>query len=222
MSLLVQESTVAQDLLIVTAVLLTVGEITATYIGNRVPGATGRRRLATLRQSADRVLLTRNIGDAPPQDRNTKRVLIGGMFAGLAVAWLIAAGAPALRAGANSRPALVLGMAIALAGIGVRGWGVATLGRYFQREVVIEAGQTLVTTGPYRWVRNPAYAGSLLTIFGVALMFGSWVGAAAGTLIAFLALLPRLRVEEAALTGAFGDAYRAYAARTARLIPGLW
>ena len=183
---------------------------------------TDGRRSATLRRSIDAALLARNVGDAPTQDRHTKRLLLGGMLAGLAVAWLIAKHAPALRAAANTWATLALGMAVALAGIGLRMWGVMTLGRHFQREVVIEADQTLITAGPYRWVRHPAYAGNLLTVFGFGLMLGSWVGAAVGAMIAFVALLPRVRVEEQALSGAFGDRYTAYAAATARLVPGLW
>ncbi len=117
---------------------------------------------------------------------------------------------------------MTIGVAIALVGIALRAWGVKTLGRYFQREVVIEQGQTIIRPFPYRWIRHPAYAGNLLMLFGLGVALGSWIGAALGTLIALVARLPRIRVEEGALHDAFGEPFSAYAARTARIIPGLW
>jgi len=59
-------------------------------------------------------------------------------------------------------------------------------------------------------------------VFGIALAFGSWVGALVGLVIAFAAHLPRIRVEEHALEGAFGASYSAYESETARLVPGVW
>jgi protein-S-isoprenylcysteine O-methyltransferase Ste14 len=222
MPLLVESSNSAEALLVIAGLLVGVGEVAATYVGARAGAETGHGRLATLRQSLETGLLARNTGDAPTADRGTKWLLLGGMLGGLAIAWLIAARLPTLRAGANSWATLVVGMLVLVAGVGLRAWGVATLGRFFQREVVVERGQTLITTGPYASIRHPAYTGNLLTIFGFGLMLGSWVGAAAGVLVAFGALLPRLRVEERALSDAFGSDYRAYAAATARLAPGVW
>jgi protein-S-isoprenylcysteine O-methyltransferase Ste14 len=219
LALLVERDGLAQALLIVTAASVGVGEVAATYAGTHEPGTP---RLPDLRQSIRTGLLARNAGDGSTRDRGTKNLLLAGMLLGLGAAWLIARYAPSLRTAADSRAAEVTGMIIALAGVGVRSWGIATLGRYFQREVIIEPGQTVITEGPYRWIRHPAYAGNLLTVFGIGLMLGSWVGALAAALIAFVALLPRLRVEERALLEAFGEDYRAYGAETPRLMPGIW
>ncbi len=38
-----------------------------------------------------------------------------------------------------------------------------------------DRGQTVVSTGPYRYVRHPMYAGSFLYFLGTALLLGSWV-----------------------------------------------
>jgi protein-S-isoprenylcysteine O-methyltransferase len=76
--------------------------------------------------------------------------------------------------------------------------------------------------GPYRWLRHPAYAGTLITYFGYGLAIGSWVGALVFAAVVAAAYVPRIRVEEAELTRALGDSYRAYARETARLVPGLW
>ena len=50
----------------------------------------------------------------------------------------------------------------------------------------------------------------------------SWLAALALVLIPLLAILVRIHVEEAALTGALGEQYSTYAGRTRRLVPGLW
>ena len=71
-------------------------------------------------------------------------------------------------------------------------------------------------------MRHPAYAGNLISYFGLGLAIGSWVGALVLLVIAFVGHVPRIRVEESELTRALGDAYRDYAAATARLVPGVW
>ena len=158
----------------------------------------------------------------PSLDRGTKTVLVSAMVAGLFVGALVARAVPALRAGANNWTTYALGLAVIWLGIGLRVWAVWSLGRYFRREVTIEPGQTVHTSGPYRFVRHPAYAGDLLIVFGASLSWGSWMGAAIGTAIALAGHVPRIRVEESELRRALGSAYDAYAAHRSRLVPGIW
>jgi protein-S-isoprenylcysteine O-methyltransferase Ste14 len=157
-----------------------------------------------------------------PADRGTKQVLILAMVVGVLVAALIAKDAPGLRTGANTWGTLAIGACIVGLGAGLRVWAVWSLGRFFRREVTIEVGQTVVQTGPYRWVRHPAYTGDLLIAFGFGLAWGSWVGAVVALVIAFAGHVPRIRVEEAALRGALGESYENYARRRARLVPAVW
>jgi protein-S-isoprenylcysteine O-methyltransferase Ste14 len=103
----------------------------------------------------------------------------------------------------------------------LRLWPVFVLGRRFSGLVAIQPGHTLVTTGIYRTIRNPSYLGILLTALGWALAFRS----GAGLMLATLAIPPlvfRIRAEERLLESQFGAEYRAYVARTWRLIPGLY
>lgn len=113
---------------------------------------------------------------------------------------------------------LVVGVALALAGMALRWWAVLSLGRFFTTRVVTRPGQTVVQTGPYRRVRHPSYSGMLMTLLGVLLSSANWI-----SLACFLTVLPglayRIRVEEGALLGASGDSYREYMRRTKRLIP---
>jgi protein-S-isoprenylcysteine O-methyltransferase len=119
-------------------------------------------------------------------------------------------------------PALWLGLGAIVAGLAVRWWAVLTLRRFFTVDVAIHADHRLVETGPYRFVRHPAYVGMLLSFAGLALCASGWVSALVILVPIVAALLYRIRVEERALLGAFPSEYRVYAARTARLFPGVY
>ncbi len=79
----------------------------------------------------------------------------------------------------------------------------------------------LVTTGPYRFTRNPMYLGHLLFMLGLALTFASWPAA---TLLGFHVTWfnDRAREDEAQLHELFGAEYDHYAARVKRWIPGVY
>jgi protein-S-isoprenylcysteine O-methyltransferase Ste14 len=84
-----------------------------------------------------------------------------------------------------------------------------------------ERGQRVISTGPYRIVRHPMYAGGLLYMIGMPLLLGSWLGLLVLPPI-FSALSVRIFIEEAALRKGL-PGYGDYAARVRyRLIPGLW
>jgi protein-S-isoprenylcysteine O-methyltransferase Ste14 len=78
--------------------------------------------------------------------------------------------------------------------------------------------ERMVTTGIYRFTRNPMYLGHLIFLLGVALVFRSWVG-----LILLLAHLPwyqqRVSRDEARMVELFGDRYREYTTRVRRWVP---
>ncbi len=84
------------------------------------------------------------------------------------------------------------------------------------------AGQPLNPVGPYRFLRHPAYAGFLLAGLGMALGYASVWGCAALLLILLPAVLWRVHVEERLLAAHLGASFSEYAARTKRLIPGVW
>ena len=115
-----------------------------------------------------------------------------------------------------------VGIALVVAGIAVRTTAIWTLRRFFTVQVTIQDGHELVDGGIYGVVRHPSYTGALVSFVGLGFALGSWLSLAiilAGALAGFAY---RIRVEEAALTDHFGDRYRTYAARTKRLIPGIY
>ncbi|MGA8339446.1 MAG: isoprenylcysteine carboxylmethyltransferase family protein, partial [Solirubrobacteraceae bacterium] len=133
--------------------------------------------------------------------------------------------APALAPAAAIRPggaAFAVGMALFVAGFGMRRWSEMTLGRYFTFTVMTSAEQPVITSGPYRFVRHPGYTGVLLILLGSGLVTGNWIGLAGWTLLVMAPLLYRIHVEENALLSAVGDRYRAYASDHKRLIPLVW
>src|SRR5262245_18564613 len=166
--LLIANEELARDLLIAALITAPAAELVATFIG-RGRGLTG------LRAALAEGLFLRG-QSAAPADRRTKPLLILSMFLAVYAAVKIAEDG-ALRFGANDWGTFSLGLAAMLAGIGLRGWGIVTLGRFFRREVVVVEGQHVVRRGPYRWIRHPAYAGNLLLACGLGLALGSWVGA---------------------------------------------
>jgi protein-S-isoprenylcysteine O-methyltransferase len=113
-------------------------------------------------------------------------------------------------------------LAVLIAGIALRWWAIAVLGRFFTVDVAIHADHHVVSSGPYAVLRHPSYTGALLAFVAIGLTFGSWPALAVLVIPILVALVVRIRVEERALDGALGDAWRVYAAKTSRLVPFLW
>jgi protein-S-isoprenylcysteine O-methyltransferase len=120
------------------------------------------------------------------------------------------------------RPVYGVGLGLLVCGIALRQWAIRVLGRHFRRRVTIQAGHEVVRRGPYRVLRHPAYAGSLVAVVGIGVAFASWPALAVCVVPITTAVVHRIRIEEAALEGALGDAYRDYERSTSRLIPGFW
>jgi len=218
--LLISDDTTARWLLYATAVAAVVAEIVATYLGQARAEA-GRSRLRVLGTSVLATMAGRSRG-GESADRGTKRLLVWSAVIGLTACIVLAINVSSLRFGANTWTTLVLGIAIAWLGVLLRVWAVWSLGRFFQRDVMIQTDHVVWRGGPYRLLRHPAYAGTLISYLGFGLAIGSWVGALVWVAIVAAGYVPRIRVEEAELTRALGDSYRDYARTTARLVPGLW
>lgn len=96
------------------------------------------------------------------------------------------------------------------------------LGRNWSVSLQMRENHRLIDSGVYARVRHPMYTAFWLWALAQALLLPNWVAGFAGfvgfgTLYAF-----RIGREERMMLDAFGEEYRAYAARTARLIPWLY
>ena len=98
-------------------------------------------------------------------------------------------------------------------------WTLVNLGKNLTDTVVTRKAHTLVTVGPYRWVRHPFYDAVALAVLANSLVAANWFLLATGALLMTMMVI-RTRREEAHLLARFGDAYRSYMNRTGRFFPG--
>lgn len=111
-----------------------------------------------------------------------------------------------------------LGWALLLAGFALAGWGAATFRR--QRTTVIphHPVTTVVTTGPYRFTRNPMYLGMALAYLGASLLLGSsWPLLGLPLVVLTVDRLVIAR-EERYLHARFGAQYEDFCRRTHRWV----
>jgi len=123
-------------------------------------------------------------------------------------------GAAPLIARASAAGALIHLAALFCVALGVfiRTWAALHVGGRKQRE--------LVMSGPYAYVRNPLYVGTLIAAFGIGLAFGSLAIAALLACLAFFVFDWIVKLEERRLRDEFGAAaFDAYLARTNRWLP---
>jgi len=112
------------------------------------------------------------------------------------------------------------GLALTLSGTGLRAWGLWSLGKYFSAHIEIRDNHELVETGPYRFIRHPAYAGNILEAVGIPLILNAYFSFSISAVLVFL-FLYRLKLEEEALVREV-KGYEDYSKRTFRLIPKIW
>jgi protein-S-isoprenylcysteine O-methyltransferase Ste14 len=153
------------------------------------------------------------------RDRGTRVLIAITLGAAIGLAGAAASVAPSLGMPGAAR---VIGVIVMWLGLATRVWAIAALGAAFRTTVEVDAGQAVVSSGPYKRIRHPAYAGLLLVVAGFGLAIGNWLSLAVCLLLPLPSVLWRIHVEEAELERVLGDAYGAYRARTTRLIPWLW
>lgn len=116
-------------------------------------------------------------------------------------------------------PWLGVPVAVFAAGVALRFTAIRALGSQYTHHVVRRDDHELVTHGPYRVLRHPAYSGMLLANAGFVAFFLNPAAVAALALLA-AALCWRVLTEERVLWPLPG--YPAFAATRSRLIPGVW
>ena len=113
------------------------------------------------------------------------------------------------------------GVALFLAGLIATLYAQIAMGESWRVGVDEQERTALVTSGPFAIVRNPIFAAFLPATLGLALLVPNVV-ALVGLAALWVALEIQVRlVEEPYLLRQHGDAYRNYAARVGRFVPGL-
>jgi protein-S-isoprenylcysteine O-methyltransferase Ste14 len=99
-------------------------------------------------------------------------------------------------------------------------WTMHSLGKNLTDTVVTRRNHSLVTIGPYRWIRHPFYASVAFLITAISLASANWFLLVTGGAVLTL-LVVRTKVEEEKLIARFGDRYRDYMRSTGRFFPRL-
>ena len=113
---------------------------------------------------------------------------------------------------------VVIGVLFIATGELLRIWAVGYAGAS-TRARTLGAARDLVTTGPYRYVRNPLYLGNFLLSFGVCLVANVYWLIAVFVVGYFFQYLSIIAVEESYLMESCGPVYQAYRDRVPRFIP---
>ena len=113
-----------------------------------------------------------------------------------------------------------MGIGFAAGGAVLLTWTFRNLGRNLTDTVVTRKAATLVTTGPYRWVRHPFYLSVALVVLANSLLAANWFLFTTGVAVVVLQVI-RTRKEEHNLIAKFGDDYRTYMGQTGRFLPRL-
>ncbi len=136
----------------------------------------------------------------PYADRVAKLRVPGGFVLVVAFAWF---SQPSARS-------LLWGIPLSLGGLALRAWAAGNLAK----------NQQLATTGPYAFLRNPLYVGTLLVAAGLVAASRSMALGAVFAVVFFLIYLPVIELEEQHLRSLFPE-FEAFAQRVPALFPRL-
>ena len=111
------------------------------------------------------------------------------------------------------------GVAITLLGFVLLQWSQNTLGKNWSDRPRLLKEQSLVTSGPYRYIRHPIYTAFLLILGSTFFISANWMIGLTWISMAVLEIASRIAYEESLMIESFGDQYREYMKRTGRLFP---
>jgi protein-S-isoprenylcysteine O-methyltransferase Ste14 len=95
------------------------------------------------------------------------------------------------------------------------------LDKQWRVEAALSEDHKLVTTGPYRWMRNPIYASMLGMLLATGLSKTWWPLLVGGVIFFIIGTEIRVRAEEGLLSGRFGEEFERYKATTPAYLPFL-
>ncbi len=114
---------------------------------------------------------------------------------------------------------LIAAIVLTLAGALVRTWGAGYLGAATVHDGRL-VGDAVVAAGPYRYVRNPLYLGTVLHTLGLCVLMPP-TGALFCVVLIVVLQLRLIGAEEPFLRAQLGESYVAYCALVPRLVPAL-
>ena len=112
-----------------------------------------------------------------------------------------------------------LGIGIAALGFALLQWAQNILGKNWSDTPRMIKEQSLITSGPYQFIRHPIYTSFLLILGSTLLISANWLIGLAWIGMTVLEIASRIGFEENLMLEYFGDQYREYMKRTGQLLP---
>lgn len=171
------------------------------------------------------------LGKRPPQaaERRRDRVAFLGIFLqalGNGVVWFQMPRRPSVQIPSLTAPAelalAVFTITLAIGSVWLVNAAVRRLGKQWAVAARLIEGHKLITDGPYRFVRNPIYAGLLGMLVATGLALHHWTQLGAAIVLFAIGLVIRVRSEEKLLRTAFGHQFEEYARRVPAVLPGIY
>ena len=153
------------------------------------------------------------------KDSGSLRLLLGGQWIALLIAFPIAFVTAFAFPGRLQVPLFAVGISLLLLGSLLRRYCWRTLGEYFTGDVRARRDQPVIRSGPYRLVRHPSYTGGMMMFIGIGFSLGNWISVVLLTFSTVALYSYRVSVEERALLETIGEPYGAYMKECKRFIP---
>ena len=112
-----------------------------------------------------------------------------------------------------------VGVGIAILGFILLQWAQMTLGKSWSDTPRMMKEQTLITSGPYQFIRHPIYTAFILILGSTLFVSAHWLIGIAWIGMTVLEVSSRVAFEESLMVEYFGDEYRQYMKRTGQLLP---
>ena len=112
----------------------------------------------------------------------------------------------------------IIASAVTIFGLITMIWARVTLGKNWSANIVLKEDHSLITTGPYAYVRHPIYTGLILMILGVVL-YADTVALTIFFVVFFFGAYYKARREEKLLLTTFPETYLEYRKKVKALIP---
>ncbi len=117
---------------------------------------------------------------------------------------------------------VILGLVLVVAGSTIRWLSIKQLKEAFTVDLSIKAQHKLSTSGMYKWIRHPSYAGLILYLVGIGVILNNLIAMVIILIVPSLAIGLRINLEEGMLIKEFKDEYRRYQLHSKKIIPFIY
>lgn len=169
-------------------------------------------------------LSTRKSGNVKKSDKGSVYLIILGYYTCIYISFYFVSKDVSSYISNLSYPHLFyyIGLILIFTGIIIRDYSVWTLKKAFTFSVQTTSSQHLIQKGFYKYIRNPAYTGSIVSLLGVSFALRNVFAPIVVLIICFICYGIRINVEEKALKQQFKNEFDDYCSKTYRLFPFIW